>query len=224
MPPGKSVYSHAMRDVPDTEPRGSFRAEWYAKNVLLHRPNLGTTAYSTRTLPSDTNFQHAYGLPQVRDGITADEVLGEWNEWGGTGNEGAQRDFKKLNKDAATMGCKTNKDITAFRQTNDARLKVASGSVPIKKAYDETTTFGCSTSQTENMWDIYSGGYRYDWASKQPTAAELVSASKPKKPGQTKTSILAAKTAKAKLAVVEVKKQWKLPSFDNVPAKLGQTG
>ena len=219
-----SQYSHAYRDEEDAPPCGKFNPAWYKTNVLLHRPNLGASAATTRKLPSDKNLQHEYGWRQERDGSGSKDVLGGWAEHEGTGHLQAPRDFKALNKLAMVSGCKNNKDMTAFRSTNDARVKVTSLSVDMKKPYDDFTTFGASTSANENMSDLYSHSFRFDWVNTKPSAAEIVAASKAKGPGQTKTSMLAEKAAREKLAVKEVEKPWVMSAFKNVPAKVGQTG
>merc|ERR1719446_1087365 len=114
---------------------------------------------------------------------------------------------------AAMAGCKSTKEVVGFRQNNDARLKLGSEKPPENLPYDETTTFGRSTVAQESFNDLISHQHRYEWAAGKPTAAEMVAAAKPKKPGQTKTSILMAKTARAKLEQKETVEPWKMACF-----------
>lgn len=224
----QSVYSHDMLDEVDGKLVGSFRPSGPKNNTLLTRPQLGTVRSTTYSLPSAIDFQHEYGLRQERDGITSNDVLGGWAESEGTGGLQPPRDFKALNKMAAMANCKSTKDVQVFRRSNDARLKLGTDKKPEILPYDEMTVFGKSTSASENFNDLISHMHRYEWCDSKPSAAEMVEAAKPKGPSQTKTSILAAKTAREKLEAMDKPagpvEQWKMACFKKVPPKLGPLG
>jgi len=224
MPGQKSVYSHDLRDDPEAPLCGTFRPSGPKVNTLLTKANLGCVKMTTYDLPSVTDFQHEYGLRQVRDGVTSSEVLGDWAQHEGTGNLQPPRDFKALNKKAAEAGCTDTKMIAKFRTTNDARLKLGTEKPKEYKPYDDSTTFGRSTTASESFWDLVSGQHRFEWVSTKPSAEEMVAAARPKKPGETKTSKLNRESALAKLADKEVKEPWKMQCFKNVAPKLGPNG
>jgi len=224
MPPQPSVYSHDKRDELDTPLCGTFREAGPKYNTLLTKAQLGTVKPTTYNLPSATNFQHVYGLEQVRDGSTSADVVGNWAQHYGTSNKLPGRDFRTLNKMAAMEGVKTAKAIGEFRQSRDARLKLGSDKAEEKMPYDESTTFGRSTGASEPFADLMGHQHRYDWANSQPAAAELQEHNKPKKPASTKTSRLMAETAKAKLATAEEVQMWKMDCFKHVPSKVGYQG
>lgn len=219
-----STYSHDQRDELATPPCGTFRDEGPKYNTLLTKTQLGTVKPTTYDLPSSLDFQHQYGLPQVRDGSTAGDVVGNWAVHKGTQDQQPGRDFKALNKLAAMEGVKTAQETAGFRLTHDARLKLGSDKVKEKKPYDESTSFGRSTGATEPFADLIAHQHRYDWASTQQPASELQGKSKPKKPASTKTSRLMAQTALAKLADKAEEKPWKMEAFKEVPAKVGPQG
>lgn len=216
-------YSHDLREKLDAPRVGNFRENH--KNPLLQKHHLGCVKPTTYDLPSVQNFQHAYGLEQMRDGSSSNETIGNWAAHDGTDQTLPPRDFKELNKQAAVAGCHSTKQVNEFRVHNDARLKVTSDKVPIRKYYDEHTTFGRSTSASENFNDIFSHAYRFDWISEnQGRSMSMMEKAKAKKPGQTKTSLLAAQTARAKMAPDTSAPPWKLSNFASVPAKIGQKG
>jgi len=224
MPKQPSIYSHDMRDELATPLCGTFRDEGPKYNTLLTKAQLGTVKPTTWDLPSQNNFQHMYGLEQVRDGSTSADVVGNWAQHHGTKNKLPGRDFKALNKLAAIEGVKTAQAISEFRQTHDARLKLGSDKPEEKKPYDESTTFGRSTGASEPFADLIAHQHRYDWASSQPAASELQGKNKPKKPASTKTSRLMAQTAQAKLAAEMEEDMWKMQCFKEVPSKIGYQG
>jgi len=219
-----SIYSHDVRDELDAPLCGSFREEGPKYNTLLTKAQLGTVKPTTWSLPSSTNFQHMYGLEQVRDGATSADVVGNWAQHHGTANKLPGRDFKALNKLAAMEGVKTSAETSEFRTTHDARLKLGSDKPEDKKPYDESTTFGRSTGASEPFADLIAHQHRFDWASVQTPATELQGKNKPKKPASTKTSRLMAQTAQAKLTEPKMEEKFKMAAFKVVPPKVGYTG
>jgi len=222
----KSLYSHDQRDI-STPLCGTLKPQpETSKNVLLIKPQLGTVKSATWNLPSQTDFQHEYGLRQKRDGVTSGDVVGGWAQHDGTANQMPGRDFKALNAMAVVAGGCTSKDIADYRTTHDARLKLGTYKAAETMPYDSTTTFGRSTVASIPFGDLISHSYRYDWAQEQPPAETI----KPKarKPGQTKTSLMAAEVSRAKLEQFEnadvPKVLWKHAGFSKVPAKVGYTG
>jgi len=213
-----------MRDELDAPLCGTFRDEGPKYNTLLTKAQLGTVKPTTYSLPSKNNFQHMYGLEQVRDGSTSSDVVGNWAQHHGTANKLPGRDFKALNKLAAIEGVKTAAAISEFRQTHDARLKLGSDKAEEKKPYDTTTTFGRSTGASEPFADLIAHQHRFDWSSSQPPSSELQGKNKPKKPASTKTSRLMADTAQAKLIPEQERELWKMDTFKSVPSKIGYQG
>jgi len=213
-----------------------------SKNTLLGKAQLGTVKCAVWSLPSDTNFQHEYGLRQKRDGVTSADVLGNWAAHAGTADQMPGRDFKQLNCEAVVTGCTTSKGFAEYRLDHDARIKAASASVVLPVPYDKvTTTFGRSTTSSIPMSDLISHGYRFEWAETAPTAEEAAAAKKSMKPGQTKTSLMQAKASQAKVAQLEAKEAleaayanntagpgtdglWKMKNFSTVSAKVGYMG
>jgi len=224
MPKQPSIYSHDVRDELATPLCGTFRDEGPKYNTLLTKAQLGTVKPTTYSLPSKGNFQHMYGLEQVRDGSTSADVVGNWAQHHGTANKLPGRDFKALNKAAAMEGIKTAAATSEFRQTHDARLKLGSDKTVEKKPYDDSTTFGRSTGASEPFADLIAHQHRYDWASSQPPASELQGKNKPKKPASTKTSRLMAEAALAKMSPDTQDDPWKMGCFKTVPSKIGYQG
>jgi hypothetical protein len=225
MPP-ISVYSHDQRDELATPLVGSFPLAAMEKNPLLKpAQRLGSVRATVYDLPSaNGNIQHEYGLRQERDGLTSADVCGGWATYKGTGDQQPPRDFKALNKNAAIQGCKDAKQMGEFRKHHDFRITVSSGTVAVNVPYDRNTVFGRPSEPPERMTDIVSHQARYEWAANKPKATELQEKLKTKKPSETKTSRLLAETARAKLADKTTGPMWKMSSFANVPAKIGQRG
>ena len=92
---GMGAYSHDRRDETMTPPVGTFRPH---KNMLLIKPSLGSVRGTCYDLPSVQQFQHEYGLRQVRDGVTTADVVGGWSHHEPNPNVQPGRDFKMLNK------------------------------------------------------------------------------------------------------------------------------
>jgi len=223
----QSVYSHDLREEPDYPLCGTLKQQPEAsKNTLLVKPSLGTVKATCWDLPSKGDFQHEYGLRQKRDGVTSGDVVGDWAQHKGTGDKLPGRDFKALNAMAVVAGGYTSKDIADFRTTHDARLKVGSAKTKLDLAYDDGTTFGKGTPASVPFADLMAHSYRFDWAEGQPPLESVIQ--KPKKPGQTKTSLLAAQVSRAKLSELDRKDdlpiRWKHGNFKDVPAKIGYQG
>jgi len=221
------MYSHDRREPLDAPLCGTLKAQPEAsKNTLLVKPELGAVKATTWDLPSKANFQHEYGLRQKRDGVTSGDVVGGWAQHDGTANKLPGRDFKTLNAMAVVAGGHTSKDIDDFRKTHDARLKLGTHKVPEKTVWNEDTTFGKGTSASIPFPDLMAHTYRFEWVEAQPPLETIVK--KAKKPGQTKTSLLATEVSRAKIAALDAKDdipdRWKHKSFVNVPAKVGYTG
>lgn len=243
----KSVYSHDLRDPLEVPLSGNLHSQpEHSKNTLLAKAGLGQVKHTTYDLPSAKDFQHEYGLRLVSDGVTSNEVLGSWAVHDGTADQMPPRDFKALNKMAASSGLTTSAAFAQFREENDARVKQGTSTKPIPLGYDKlTTTFGRSTAPDTPMMDLMSHSYRFEWAETAPSAAEMHAARRPKAPSQTKTSILNAKVSHAKVAALQMKEEleakyasgdafgatntdgqplWKMRSFGAVPSKVGYLG
>lgn len=226
----QSVYSHDVREI-STPLSGHLRPQpEHSKNVLLVKMSLGTVRPTCFELPSKVNFQHEYGLPQHRDGITAGDVVGGWAQHDGTANQKPGKDFKALNSMAVIAGGTSSKDMSDFRKSNDVRLKLGTYKPVESKPYDDNTTFGRPGGAKQPFADLISHSHRYEWsANNPPTASEKL---KPKKPGSTKTSELLMKVNSKKLEAHNLKDElvytmqpyWKAPSMEKVPAKVGYTG
>jgi len=217
-----SVYSHDLRDELATPLCGAHRPN---RNPLLFKNELGCVKPSYYDLPSKGNLQHEYGLRQERDGTCSAEVLGNWAQHEPNPNVQPGRDFKQLNRKAVVAGLITCKDHANYRKTNDCRLKFGSEKTKEKLPYDPVnTSFGRPTNTSENFNDLFSHGYRYDWVADATPASEACAAKQAKKPAMTKTAIALRNAAKEKMADKEVEKEWKMPAFENVPAKLGRYG
>ena len=223
MAPQPSIYSHDMREV-STPLCGTFRADGPKYNTLLTKASLGTVKATCYNLPSKYDFQHEYGLRQERDGSNSADVLGNWAQFEGTGNKLPGRDFRALNKKAAMEGKCTTTDIREFRMSNDIRLKLGDEKKTVSHPWDDSTVFGRATGAAEPFVDLVSHQHRFAWVNNQPPQSELLAAVARKKPQPTKTSRLMAETARKKLAEEAPKEMWKLPTYKNVPAKIGQTG
>ena len=113
MPPKSTEagYSHDRRDLTATPLCGAHRAT--GKNALLIKPLLGSVKATCYDLPKD--FEHEYGLEQVRDGLTSEMVVGSWAQHDGTRDMMPGRDFKSLNKAAVISGCVDTKAMADYR-------------------------------------------------------------------------------------------------------------
>ena len=220
----KGEYSHDRRDETATPLCGAHRPLAVTKNALLVQPQLGCVRKTVYDLPSKGNLQHEYGLRQERDGSNSADVLGNWAQFEGTGNKLPGRDFRALNKKAAMEGKCTTTDIREFRMSNDIRLKLGDEKKTVSHPWDDSTVFGRATGAAEPFVDLVSHQHRFAWVNNQPPQSELLAAVARKKPQPTKTSRLMAETARKKLAEEAPKEMWKLPTYKNVPAKIGQTG
>ena len=151
-------YSHDRRDETATPLCGAHRKT--RTNPLLLKPQLSAVKGSTYSLPAD--FQHEYGLPQVRDGLTSEMVVGHWAQHDGTHGVMPGRDFKALNKAAVRNGATNTKDFNSYRKQHDIRLKLGSEKKAIPKAYDENTSFGRPTrpDPASSFGDLVSHGFR----------------------------------------------------------------
>jgi hypothetical protein len=220
---GKTVeegYSHSRRDETATPLCGAHRNK--GTNPLLIKPQLGSVKASTFALPPD--FNHTYGLEQVRDGLTSEMVVGTWAQHDGTKGMVPARDFKALNKAAIVDGSIDTRDIAEYRKTHDIRLKLGSDKKAEKKPFDENTTFGRPTRPSTPFGDLVSHGFRYDWVMQSEPAESAVQRSKPKKPAPTKSSIGHAAASKEKLADCSQESTWKMKQFASVSAKIGKQG
>ena len=191
-------------------------------NPLLSKTTLGTVKATTYVLPPD--FQHAYGLVQQRDGLTAGMVVDNWLAHDGTKDVMPPRDFKALNKGAVVAGHVDCKGMHDYRDTHDARLKLGSEKRQTTLPIDENTSFGRPTRPSTPFGDLMSHGFRYDWVMQTESADDVMKARKMKKPSQTKASLGHAKGASAKLKDEEAVVAWKMKKFANVPAKVGAQG
>jgi len=228
--PRKAEYSHDIREV-STPLCGRLKPQPASSkgNPLLVKDTLGTVRATTYDLPSKADFQHEYGLRQHRDGVTSGHVLGGWAQFDSTANQIAGRDFKALNAMAVVAGKKTSKQMSEFRRTHDARLKLGGHERHEVKPYDDNTVFGRSSAASTPFNDLMNHGYRFDWMATQPPPEEMHV--KKGKPTETNTSRLMAETARKKLEALEIAKstisapeEWKMDMFKRVPAKLGPTG
>lgn len=104
-------YSHSRRDECATPLCGAHRPT--KSNPLLIKPQLGAVQGTTYDLPS--NFDHEYGLRQVRDGLTSEMVVNSWSQHDGTKGVQPARDFKGLNKAAVMSACISTKQFNDFR-------------------------------------------------------------------------------------------------------------
>lgn len=215
------MYSHDRRDETATPLCGAHRKN--KTNPLLSRTTLGTVKATTYDLPPD--FQHAYGLVQVRDGLTAGMVVDNWLAHDGTKDMAPARDFKALNKGAVVSGHIDCKGMHEYRQSHDIRLKLGSEkktgmALPI----DENTSFGRPTRPSTPFGDLMSHGFRYDWVMQTESADAVAQARRPKKPTQTKASMGHAEASAARRAGKAEAAQWKMKKFANIPAKVGAQG
>ena len=194
-------------------------------NPLLIKPLLGCVKATVYDLPSaNGNLQHEYGLPQVRDGSSSAEVVGNWAQHDPNHKAQAGRDFKQLNKHAVVEGVINCKQMQDYRKTHDFRLKLGSDKVAEQKPYDASTSFGRPTNASTSFNDLFSHSYRYDWVAEATPAEEVLKTKKPKKPTMTKTALAQVAASQAKMAVEAPKEPWKMKAFANVPAKSGPMG
>jgi len=227
MPGAENNYSHERRDETATPLCGAHRSGgtiFPHKNALLVKPQLGTVKATCYDLPSKANLQHEYGLPQMRDGSSSAEVLGNWAQSEPNPNVVPGRDFKMLNKHAISEGGVTCKDMSTYRATNDFRLKLGSEKPPERKPYDETTSFGRPTNASTSFNDLFSHSYRYDWVAESTPAADVAAAKNPQKPTMTKSAIALAQAAQSKMRDEEPAPLWKMSAFASVPPKIGHQG
>jgi len=218
---GQGAYSHDRRDETMTPPVGTFRPH---KNMLLIKPNLGAVRGTCYDLPSVPQFQHEYGLRQVRDGVTSADVVGGWSHHEPNPNVQPGRDFKMLNKHAVQEGATTCKDMAQYRSTHDFRLKLGTEKKLDKKPFDSDTSFGRPTQSQSNFQDLFCHSYRYDWVAEHSgDAAPTIT--KKKKPAMTKSAIALQTTNAARMMEGEGPTPlWKMGCFTTVPPKVGYTG
>lgn len=218
-----NAYSHDRRDETATPLCGAHRPN--KTNPLLIKPLLGCVKATVYDLPSAAgNLQHEYGLPQVRDGSSSAEVVGNWAQHDPNHKAQAGRDFKQLNKHAVVEGVINCKQMQEYRKTHDYRLKLGSDKVPEQKPYDASTSFGRPTNASTSFNDLFSHSYRYDWVAEATPADEVLKTKKPKKPTMTKTALAQVAASQAKMAVEAPKEPWKMKAFAAVPAKIGPMG
>ena len=216
-------YSHDRRDETATPLCGAHRPN--TTNALLIKPVLGCVKATVYDLPSaGNNLQHEYGLPQVRDGSSSAEVVGNWAQHDPNMKVQPGRDFKQLNKHAVVEGVINCKQMKDYRSTHDYRLKLGSDKVPEVKPYDVSTSFGRPTNASTSFNDLFSHSYRYDWVAEATPASDVLAQKKPKKPTMTKTALAQVAASQAKMAVVEATEPWKMKAFASVPAKIGPMG
>jgi len=224
--PGKSLeagYSHDRRDLTATPLCGAHRNK--GTNPLLIKPMLGSVKASTYDLPPD--FEHEYGLKQMRDGLTSEMVVGSWAQHDGTQGMMPARDFKGLNKAAVIGGCIDTKSMAEYRKTHDIRLKLGSEKSAEKKPFDENSAFGRPTRPSTPFGDLVSHGFRYDWVMSSEPAESAVQRMKPKKPTMTRASMGHAAAAASKIEGFEAgpqESQWKMNKFSGVQSKIGKQG
>lgn len=216
-------YSHDRRDETATPLCGAHRPN--KTNPLLIKPLLGSVKATVYDLPSaGNNLQHEYGLRQERDGSSSAEVVGNWAQHDPNQKVQPGRDFKMLNKHAATEGVVNCKQIKDYRETHDFRLKLGSEKPVEKKPYDASTSFGRPTNASTSFNDLFSHSYRYDWVAEATPASDVLQAKKPKKPTMTKSAMAQVAAAQAKLKEEPPKQPWKMKAFESVPAKIGPMG
>ena len=216
-------YSHDRRDETATPLCGAHRPN--KTNPLLIKPLLGCVKATVYDLPSQgNNLQHEYGLPQVRDGSSSAEAVGNWAQHDPNTKVQPGRDFRQLNKHAVVEGVVNCAEMKEYRTTHDFRLKLGSDKVKEVKPFDSSTTFGRPTNASTSFNDLFSHSYRYDWVAEATPASDVLAQKKPKKPTMTKTALAQVAASQAKMAVEEIKEPWKMKAFASVPAKIGPMG
>ena len=122
------------------------------KNMLLVSDDVGKAKPSTRKLPGD-NF--TYGKAEHQDVEGASEVISNWKFHEQSKRAVPDRDFTKLNKMSVKEKACTAKAMYKFRQSNDARMKVASG-VPnkVKRLPPEEFTYGMPWRPSTPIRDV----------------------------------------------------------------------
>jgi|EP00908_Phaeocystis_cordata_P018812 hypothetical protein len=214
------MYSHDRRDETATPLCGAHRPN--KSNPLLTKTQLGTVKATTYDLPPD--FQHSYGLAQVRDGLTAGMVVDNWLAHDGTKDVAPARDFKALNKGAVMAGHVDCKGMQDYRGTHDFRVKLGSEKKKSSLPIDENTSFGRPTRPSTPFGDLMSHGFRYDWVMQTESADSVMQARKLKKPPATKASIGHAKGSAARRVEEVQDAPWKMKKFASVAPKVGAQG
>ena len=189
-------------------------------NPLLIKPLLGCVSCSVRPSVGERQSAAQYGLPQVRDGSSSAEVVGNWAQHDPNHKAQAGRDFKQLNERTVVEGVINCKQMQDYRKTHDFRLKLGSDKVAEQKR-DASTSFGRPTtppppSATSSRTATATTGWR-----RRP--AEKCTRRKAK-PTMTKTALAQVAASQAKMAVEAPKEPWKMKAFANVPAKIGPMG
>ena len=225
----EAIYSFDERDRLLTPLVGTFRTTHLTQrqtNPLLIKPTLGTGKASTWDLPSRGNLQHEFGLRQIRDGSSSNQVLGEWHTYAPDENLHRGTDFKAINKHAVTQGVINCRGLQAYREENDHFLKLGNEKKKPVLPYDPiTTAFGRPGIKQDNFNDLFNHAYRYDWVSEAETTVNAIAAKKNKKPGETKSSLaLKASAAAKKKGAEPLPELWKMKLFKDVPSKVGPRG
>ena len=173
-----------------------------------------------------SNFQHSYGLVQVRDGLTSGMVVDNWLAHDGTKDVAPARDFKALNKGAVMSGHVDCKGMQEYRGTHDFRVRVGSGKQQSTNPSDENTSFGRPTRPSTPFGDLMSHGFRYDWVMQTASADEFLKARKHKNPPSTKASAghTMGSTQRREKVEMEPPAAWKMKKFATVASKVGQQG
>eukprot|EP01006_Ploeotia_vitrea_P027779 TRINITY_DN60542_c0_g3_i1.p1 TRINITY_DN60542_c0_g3~~TRINITY_DN60542_c0_g3_i1.p1 ORF type:complete len:267 (+),score=36.45 TRINITY_DN60542_c0_g3_i1:29-829(+) len=204
-------------------------------NAIINqtKSEVGKSRPQLHPVSEDANY--TYGIPCKRDPEGAGEVMLSWKEHAPRKKEiDLGRDFIALNKRAAKSKAVRPTDVTAFRATNDARIK-PQRNLPPKKAYlsDENMAFGKKTCKDNTtVRDLMQNKYEMDWVNDQQNKAHRKYAKQAKQEALRQSSPLRVRSHISPLLRHQQQQQQEanapantfvMKKFQNIPAKLAWT-
>jgi len=168
-------------------------------NVLLVRPMVGKVKTTTYDLPPS---HFAFGKRDVMDEEGVREVVHSWAEHKAAPEPLPGRDFVRLNRSAASLGCTTAKDVASYRRDNDVRLQpqltaTSDGrSLSVEPSLDGTT-FGKPSKPSTPVGNVLANMYQRTWIQEQRDQA--------RKDAAKQSTRTAARVSKAKNAAVHTR-------------------
>jgi len=193
-------------------------------NPLLVRPEVGKVKQPTRSLPPS---DHTYGRRDQYDAEGAREVTSSWSDRSCLVPPSPPKDFVKLNRTAALVGCTTATHQKQFRQTLDVRVQRPPGK-DTSKPNLEGRVFGLASRPSTPIAGVLSNEYQRQAIAERKQKQQMeddieahrASIAKQKKIAATRPLPTRATVSASELSSVPAPEPLKLARFRDVPSRV----
>mmetsp|Transcript_39789 Transcript_39789/g.103011 ORF Transcript_39789/g.103011 Transcript_39789/m.103011 type:complete len:227 (-) Transcript_39789:115-795(-) len=204
-------------------------------NVLLAKSELGKPKPSTFADPTD---DRVFGAPNIRDPEGARDVTMVWKEHAANPNDKPGPDFRKMNKNAASMGLTSASEQHAHRSMNYETMKTGNAVKPkapkVPSDVNVEHTYGIPSTHIPlevyrvcgdpaNVRNLIQNSYANDWINNNMEKEAAMRGSPTKKGGigLTRAAEGHAFGAHTKYIVpADADEPFKMSKFKGVPSKV----